>query len=203
MRSAPHRNAEHDRAALGAENIQLEEATMETELRELLDKQAISELLYAYAEGIDRRDGGLLERVFAPDCQLHYGAYDQPATTLIKSWRSDTPPLFLMTHHLYGNIVVRFHGVDRARSITYFFAQHRARHDGHIVDEMVRGRYLDRLVKANGEWRFAERTIVFDWSKIMPADATNWWDAPGNPAKVGAHGAADPAHGFLDPAAAW
>jgi hypothetical protein len=50
---------------------------VEPQLRELLDKQAIAELLYAYAEGIDRRDGQLLERVFTPDCQLHYGAYDQ------------------------------------------------------------------------------------------------------------------------------
>lgn len=171
---------------------------METQLRELLDKQAIAELLYAYAEAIDRRDQKLLATVFTEDCQLHYGAYDHPASVLIKSWRPDSPPAFLMTHHLYGNIVVRFNDADRARSITYFFAQHRAVHDGRVMDEMVRGRYLDRLIKQDGRWRFAERTIVFDWSKIAPADCTNWWDAPGNRAKVGSHGRADPAFGFLD-----
>jgi hypothetical protein len=171
---------------------------MEPELRELLDKQAIAELLYAYGEGIDRRDHKLLETVFTEDCQLHYGAYDQPASFLVENWRADRPPAFLMTHHLYGNIVVRFQGADRARSITYFFAHHRAKHDGQIMDEMVRGRYLDRLIKYGGRWRFAERTIVFDWSKLAPADSTNWWDAPGNPAKVGAYGRSDPAWGFLD-----
>jgi hypothetical protein len=171
---------------------------MEPELRELLDKQAIAELLYAYAEGIDRRDHALLQTVFTPDCQLHYGAYDRPARFLIESWRADKPPALLMTHHLYGNIVVRFCGADRARSITYFSAQHRADHKGQVMDEMVRGRYLDRLIKQEGRWRFAERTIVFDWSRISPADVANWWDAPGNPAKVGAHGRADPAWGFLD-----
>jgi hypothetical protein len=176
---------------------------MDDKVRELLDKQAIAELLYAYAEGIDRRDHALLERVFASDCQLHYGAYDHPASFLVKNWRADQPPAFLMTHHLYGNIVVRFHDADRARSITYFFAQHRIRKNGQILDEMVRGRYLDRLIRQNGEWRFAERTIVFDWSKIGPADSANWWDAPGDPAQVGAHGAADPAHGFLDAGADW
>ena len=176
---------------------------MEAELRELLDKQAIAELLHAYGEGIDRRDPELLERVFTADCQLHYGGYDHPARVLIDSWRMDQPSPFLMTHHLYGNIVVQFHGVERARSITYFFAQHRARHESRIMDEMVRGRYLDRLLKRDGRWRFAERTIVFDWSKITPADGTNWWDAPGDPAKVGAHGPADPAWRFLDPRTAW
>ena len=176
---------------------------MEAELRELLEKQAIAELLYAYAEGIDRRDHELLETVFAEDCQLHYGAYDHPARVLIDGWRADQPSLFLMTHHLYGNIAVRFYGEDRARSVTYFFAQHRARHQGRIMDEMVRGRYLDRLKKSDGRWRFAERTIVFDWSKITPADDTNWWDAPGNPAKAGTYGAADPAWRFLDRGTAW
>jgi hypothetical protein len=176
---------------------------MEVQLRELIDKQAIAELLYAYAQGIDRRDSNLLETVFTEECQLHYGAYDHPARVLIDSWRANRPPAFLMTHHLYGNIAVRFHGADRARSITYFFAQHRAKHEGRIMDEMVRGRYLDRLIKQDGRWRFAERTLVFDWSKIAPADSTNWWDAPGSPAKVGAHGRADPAWGFLDAGAEW
>ncbi len=176
---------------------------MQAQLRELLDKQAIAELLYAYAEGIDRRDSGLLERVFTADCQLHYGAYDRPARDLIQSWRADSAPLFIMTHHLYGNIVVRFFEAGRARSITYFCAHHRSNRSGQVMDEMVRGRYLDRLIKHDDQWRFAERTIVFDWSRIAPADNTNWWDAPGSPAKVGAYGAADPAAGFLDAAAGW
>lgn len=42
---------------------------MDLALRELLDKQAIAELLYAYAEGIDRRDAALLASVFTADCQ--------------------------------------------------------------------------------------------------------------------------------------
>jgi hypothetical protein len=117
---------------------------------------------------------------------------------LIESWGADERPAFLMSHHLYGNIMVRFHGADRARSITYFFAHHRTNQGGQIMDEMVRGRYLDRLLKRDDHWRFAERTIVFDWSRVAPADSTSWWDAPGNPAKVGAHGQADPAYGFLE-----
>jgi hypothetical protein len=43
---------------------------------------------------------------------------DHAARVLIDGWRSDQPPPFLMTHHLYGNIVVRLHAADRARSPT-------------------------------------------------------------------------------------
>jgi hypothetical protein len=44
---------------------------------------------------------------------------------------------------------------------------------------------------------------VFDWSRVMPADSRNWWDAPGDPAQVGAHGPADPAWRFLDSRTLW
>ncbi len=168
------------------------------ELRQLLDKQAIAELIYRYAEGIDRRDGDLLATLFTPDCRLHYAAdYDQPATTLIENWRPGAPSPFLATHHHVGNIEVCFLGEGRARSITYLHAVHRAERNGVIVDEMVRARYLDRLVKQDARWRFAERWIVYDWSRVAPSDKTNWWDLPGGTALSGKHGVADPAYGFL------
>jgi 3-phenylpropionate/cinnamic acid dioxygenase small subunit len=175
---------------------------MQAELQDLLDKQAISDLIHAYAEGIDRRDHALLARLFSADARLHYGAYDQPASALVQNWRVDIPSPFIMTHHLVGNIRIRLQPGQaegrRARSITYLYAVHRARRDGALVDEMVRARYLDRLLKQDGSWRFVERTLVFDWSRVAPADASNWWDQPGPPARTGAHGAADPATGFLD-----
>lgn len=77
---------------------------MQAELRELLDKQAITELLYAYADGPMRTDRSPRQQAAGEGIhrrlQLHYGAYDHPASVLIKSWRADSPPAFLMTHHL-------------------------------------------------------------------------------------------------------
>ncbi len=174
------------------------ESPSPSELQQLLDKEAIRELVYQYAEGIDRRDGDLLATLFTPDCMLHYAAdYDEPASTLIDNWRPDKPSPFLVTHHHVGNIRVTFPGNGEARSITYLHAVHKAKRDGQIVDEMIRSRYLDRLVKFQGRWRFAERWIVYDWSRVAPSDQTNWWDQPGGAALEGGHGNADPASGFL------
>jgi len=168
------------------------------DLQRLLDKQAIAELIYKYAEGIDRRDGDLLATLFTAECRLHYAAdYDEPASTLIDNWRPGVPSPFLATHHHVGNIQIRFLAEGEARSITYLHAIHRAERNGVIVDEMVRSRYLDRLLKLDGQWRFAERWIVYDWSRVAPSDKTNWWDLPGGSALSGKHGTSDPAHGFL------
>lgn len=171
---------------------------LNVELRQLIDKQSICELLYRYAEAIDRRDGELLSELFMPDCMLHYGGgFDEPAGVLIENWRTGNPSPFLITHHHVGNIQVNLGGEEEARAVTYFHALHKARRNTAIVDEMVRGRYLDRLAKSTGNWLFAERWIVYDWSRIAPSDESNWWDLMGSTALCGGHGREDPAFGFL------
>jgi hypothetical protein len=174
-------------------------STMQDRLTELLDKQAIMETIYHYAQGIDRRDPELLASIFTSDAMLHYGAglYDGPAKALITNWASGRPSPYLLTHHQVGNILIQFRAADRAVSVTYLTAVHRARRGAELVDETVRARYLDQLVKQDGKWRFAERTLVYDWSRIDPPTGKWWWDQPGASALTGAHGTADPSMAFL------
>jgi SnoaL-like domain len=172
---------------------------MQDRLTELLDKQAIMETIYRYAQGIDRRDTECLSSVFTADAVLHYGVglYEGPASALIANWRVGKPSSFALTHHQVGNILIQFEGAGCASSITYLTAVHRALRDGTWVDETVRARYLDRLVKQDEVWRFAERTLVYDWSHIAPAGKSFWWEQPGAAALTGAHGLADPSVAFL------
>ena len=168
-------------------------------LTELLDKQAIAETIYRYAQGIDRRDPECLSSVFTSDAMLHYdiGLYDGPARDLIAGWYAGQPSPFLLTDHHVGNILIRFQAADRAKVITYVNAVHRALRDGKLVDEIVRARYLDRFVKQGDQWRIAERIIVYDWSHVAPADKSWWWEQPGASAATGAQGSADPSVAFL------
>jgi hypothetical protein len=168
-------------------------------LSELLDKQAIFETIHRYAQGIDRRDPGILASVFTADAVLHYGVglYDGPARDMIAGWAPDRPSPFLSTHHHVGNVLVRFGSPTRAKAITYFSAVHRAKRNGMLVDELVRGRYLDKLVKSGDRWRIEERRLVYDWSRVDPADGHEWWERPGAKALVGAHGSEDPSVAFL------
>lgn len=160
--------------------------SMQDKIQELLDKQAIAELTYLYASAIDRGDFELLATLFTSDAMLHYGVYEAPASALIASGRGGRSAPYLMTHHQMGNLLVQFDGDDRATAVSYLHAVHRAQRDGGAIDEMVRARYFDRLVKRDGKWRFAERTLVFDWSHIAAADSANWWDGGGDKVNVGA-----------------
>jgi hypothetical protein len=170
---------------------------MQDRLTELLDKQAIAETIYRYAQAIDRRDPDLLASVFVVDGRLHLGTYDGDAGDLVARWRSGQPTDFLLTHHQVGNILIEFRGPDRAIATTYLTALQRARRDGNLVDEIVRARYLDRLVKQDDQWRFSERTLVYDWSHVAPADEGWWWDQPGASALTGERGCRDPSRAFL------
>ena len=165
-------------------------------LAELRDREEIRDLLHRYAQAIDRRDAALLATLVTPDCRLHYGAdYDVPAARLVAEWRADVPSPFLATHHLIGNVRIAFTGRDQARAVSYLAAVHRARRAGALVDELIRARYLDRLVRRAGRWQFAERWLVYDWSKVLPADEEPWWPRG---SLEGAWDGADPAARFLD-----
>jgi len=48
---------------------------LESELRVLLDKQALYELVIRYARGIDRNDKAIVLACFHPDAFLHYNTY--------------------------------------------------------------------------------------------------------------------------------
>src|SRR4051812_19826041 len=48
---------------------------LESELRVLLDKQALYELLIRYARGVDRNDKAMVLACFHPDAFLHYNTY--------------------------------------------------------------------------------------------------------------------------------
>jgi hypothetical protein len=170
---------------------------MPDKLTELLDKQAITETIYRYAQAIDRRDPDVMASVFVPGGKLHLGTYDGGVSDLVGRWRSGEPTDFLLTHHQVGNILIEFRGPDRAVAVTYLTALQRARHDGKLVDEIVRARYLDRLVKQDDGWRFSERTLVYDWSHVAPADEGWWWDQPGASALTGERGSDDPSVAFL------
>lgn len=165
-------------------------------LVEIADRLAIQDCLAAYSEAIDRRDDALLGSLFEPGARIRYGVFDGTIEDLL-AHRSVRSPL-LITHHHIGNIRVRLDGGGGARSIAYLNVVHRADHGDGLVDELIRARYLDRWAERDRKWRFVERTLVFDWSRVEPAAGVpTWWDSIGAHVLTG-NGPADPACGFLD-----
>jgi hypothetical protein len=143
------------------------------DLREVIARQKIADVLARYARGIDRCDLETLLSVFWPDATADYGSGAQSAP----AWaRATVAALQSMrrTQHALSNILVEVDG-DHARAETYCQAFHEFDGaDGAGVEMVVGGRYLDRLERRDGVWRISNRVYVMDWNRNGPS--TSQWE---------------------------
>ncbi len=157
-------------------------------IQELLDKQAINEVLLNYAHAIDHRDESRLRSVFHPGSEHDHGFVGPSSDPGRPSSPANPGDFvayalnflqgFLNTHHQLGTPLIELHG-SLARSECYFTATHRMRAKGDplaskaaqdIEMEMsVGGRYSDQLEKRDGAWKIIKRTGVTDWRRVLPA----------------------------------
>ena len=94
----------------------------EQQLRELLDKQSISDVIMTYARALDRFDEDLLRSVFHPDSQHSHGFAGPSSDPSIPSspgapgdfvaFAYDILRTHTRTHHQLGNIFIELDGDD-------------------------------------------------------------------------------------------
>lgn len=129
-------------------------------LRQLIDREAIRDCLCRYCRGIDRADEALLRSVYWPDAHDCHGAYDGP----VEGFLAQALPRLRSGGrgvHQIANILIELHG-DRAAVESSFLAlQTSAAAPAH--ETFLAGRYLDRFEQRDGQWRIADRTVVYDW----------------------------------------
>jgi len=180
----------------------------EQQLGELLDKQAVTEVIMTYARAIDRLDEDLLRSVFHPDSQHAHGFVGPSSDPSLPSspgapgdfvaFAFEVLSGFTRTHHQLGNIFIEI-DEDNAYSETYFSAYHRMRAKGDPLaaanaydtemDWLVGGRYIDRMQKRDGVWKISHRTGLTDWMRTESPSTQGFVDIP--PHMVGQRGSQD------------
>ncbi len=155
------------------------------DLQQLLDKQAIEEVLIDYCRCLDEMALDDLAALFTDDCAVSYGPgpalESQSRADLAKSlqrmWR------WSRTSHHLANARIWLDG-DQARAVSYVEAWHE-RPDGSSAT--IWGQYRDRLVRQAGTWLIAERRMEMNGSdagftvNIYPLDRRpppDGWTAP-------------------------
>ncbi len=168
-------------------------------VQELLDKQAIAEVMMTYCRAIDHLDEPLLRSVFFPDSQHNHGFKGPSSDPKAKS-EPGKPGDFVAyalgvlrgmtrTHHQLGNIFIEIQpGGTVAHTEAYFTAYHRMRAKGDPkagpnaydteMDLFVSGRYMDRMEKRNGVWKIARRTATTDWERLEPPSTSSYANVP-------------------------
>lgn len=144
--------------------------------QEAADRLAIRELIDAYAHCADRRDAEGQLALFTEDCrflvfmdataseptqELHGREALAPVFENLNSYRATT--------HFNGQSTVTLEG-DRASGESYCLAHHLSYGTDAERTVMIASiRYLDRFVRREGAWFFAERRLMVDWTETRPS----------------------------------
>lgn len=139
-------------------------------LRELADKQAITELIYTYCRAVDRCDAALGHSIWHEGGQADYGAiYRGSGPGVIDQICRQHQGLKGHSHQV-SNILIALDG-DRAGSESYVHAVLQRDSAEGLMQMAVWGRYLDSWERREGRWGLVHRMVVFDLDEVRPARA--------------------------------
>jgi len=139
---------------------------------EAADRLAIRELVEAYAHCADRRDAEGQMSLFTADTRfVVYMDARSPTPSQELHSRAALAPVFAdlnkydATMHFIGQSTVFTLSADQGSGQTYCLAHHLTI-EGERRRLMIAAlRYLDRFVKVDGAWLFAERLLYVDWAE--------------------------------------
>jgi uncharacterized protein (TIGR02246 family) len=147
----------------------------EDEIRDLMDREEIRQLMYRYGHTWDNFDTQGWAGVFTDD-----GIYWEGGGPIITgrealvSYAQDTAPRFSGRFHIVANQLVEVEG-DKAKAHSYFL----------IVEGLtpcLSGTYDDDVVRTPGGWRFAKRVVTVLHPAGFPIagnDLAAWIFSPG------------------------
>jgi hypothetical protein len=146
--------------------------TAPTDLSALLDRASISDVVHAYATGLDRRDWKLFRSIFMDTIEMDFqsvglrvGTYDA------QEWVHDATRLFKgfeETQHTSTNHVHELRG-DEATCISNMQAEHFiAREPDDGLEEnanrwTIGGYYINELVRTIDGWKLSRVTLNVTW----------------------------------------
>ena len=133
-------------------------------IERLIDEAALRRTAELYAQGADRRDKALWAAIFTEDCLLEAPGMRLKGRAQIVAALDIMAQLFTATHHRVHNQVVTIEG-DNAHGETYSVADHLSVADGRTTILTWTIRYQDRWRREAGQWRFAHRALVLDWTE--------------------------------------
>ena len=130
-------------------------------LENLLEREQIRDCIARLARGEDRRDAELISASYWRDSTTDYGVFVGTFDQYL-AWVVPGSPAIPVTQHQLGQSLIELSG-DTARVETHVTSYHRINTGTEERDTVIGGRYLDRMEKRRGEWRIAQRTMLYDW----------------------------------------
>lgn len=166
--------------------------TTDTRLEVICARRQIRDALARNARGVDRLDREMLLSSYHPGALDNHGAYNGSAAGFADWVFERHPGKILACTHLLGSSSIRLGGAA-AHCETYNSVFYRVPADGGgFTDMWAYGRYVDRFERREGEWRIAERLVVFEKDRLDRVAAAS---APAGP--QGRRDRDDPSYALL------
>ncbi len=139
---------------------------LERKLRELVDRQAIHDVILRYCRGVDRLDRELIVSAYHPDAIDDHGLFVGAPEAFADYFSAFHASQQSATQHIITNHACELDG-DTAHCETYwlFAAMNR---EGPALS-LGGGRYIDRMERRGGRWAIAQRKCLYDWQGV-PGD---------------------------------
>lgn len=154
-------------------------------LRELADRQAITDLVYRYCRAMDRIDAELGYSIWNEGAEADYGAevYQGSGRGFIDFVCAQHRRAITHVHQV-TNILIELDG-NRAASECYVVSDLRVGGDGKVRQITTWGRYLDRWSRTDGRWGIDKRIAIRDFADMrdvtplpLPAQGSRDRDDP-------------------------
>lgn len=166
-------------------------------LGELLDREAIREVIHRYCQAVDRCDLDMLKGCYHPDGFDDHGFYAGNAHAFAE-YVIPCLEAVESSVHAITNTRIKLDG-NRASCSSQWSVIHRLKHKKGFTDFWHQGRYLDVFEKREGEWKILHRISVSDCDRWIEAlNIYSLWEGlPNDPVK-GSRGRKDPGYLWFD-----
>lgn len=133
------------------------------------DHQAICEVRYCYAQGLDTRDWELYRSLFLDDIEIDFSSFNGEVGGAMRAddWVARCRVFFTgldASQHVMSNPIVTVDG-DLARCRMYMTADHYFANDQGGGRYVIGGYYDDRLVRTGDVWLLEAVTLTLFWQR--------------------------------------
>lgn len=139
--------------------------------QEISDRFEIQDLLYHYADIIDRKAADELRDVFTEDAHIDYSAYDGSVGDLETTiaFLKQALPAFPNSQHLNANMQIKVNGDTAEGRVMCFNPMEMSMGDDQPTHVFMLGLwYVDKYVRTDKGWRIKERVEEKSWKFNTP-----------------------------------
>ena len=135
--------------------------------QELSDRFEIQDLVFHYADLVDRQDIEALREVFTEDAHIDYSAMGGSVGNLEETLEflkaSLTSELFPNTQHLNANVQIQLDGDEASGRVMCFNPMEMAMPDGSRQTFFLGLWYVDEYRRTDSGWRISRRAEEKSW----------------------------------------